>query len=334
MVIFIYSLLYFKKKTHLYKVRLSRHLEVWISAMIFHESGESPGISQKFHRIVRNPAGRQFVIDELVACKKNFTGLAAKNIVALYEELGLKPHSFKKLGSRQWHIKAKGIQELYLMDQSDTLTRIYKNTNNKHELVRMEAQIGVLHLTGFDGLRFLDVISYPITEWQQLKLLEQLKHSKLTDKVGAAIPRWLQSPNSTVAQFALKLADEYQQLGLHDAVAACLQHPDEAVRRQAVRTLIRIGNETTPHWLTAHFPEETPGNKLLILDNLGKIASEEEVPFLTGLLDDEDNIIKLKAARALAVSSCFGLAILAEKSKEQPSLYNDIYCHVKSEIAL
>jgi HEAT repeat protein len=330
----IYSMLYFKKKTYLYKARIRHHLEIWISSMIFGESAEISAVPRKFYRIVKNPIGRQFVTDELVACKKNFTGITAKNIIALYDQLGLKKYSFKKLNSPKWYVKARGIQELYLMDQSDTLTRIYKNTNNRHELVRMEAQIGVLHMTGFDGLRFLDVVSYPITEWQQIKLLEQLRHAKMTEKVGAAIPKWLRSPNNTVVQFALKLADEYQQLGLHDAVVECLQHPDEAVRRQAVKTLVRIANEKTAYWLAAHFPADTFANRLLILDSLGKIATGEESSFLTDLLNDENNIIKLKAAKALVLSSDAGLAILAEKSKRQPIPYKEIYLHVKSETIL
>ena len=330
----IYSRLYFKKKTHLYKAGIRNHLEVWISDMIFNETEKAPAIPQKFRRIIKNRIGRQFVIDELIACKKNFTGITAKNIVALYEELGLKEYSFQKLGSLEWHIKARGIQELYLMDQSDTLKRIYKNTNNKHELVRMEAQIGVLHITGFDGLRFLDVISYPITEWQQIKLLEELGHSKMTERSGKAIPGWLQSTNNTVVQFALKLADEYQQLELHEAIADCLRHPDEVVRSQAIKTLVRIANEGTPSRLAAHFAGETFANKLLILDCLGKIAATDETSFLTGLLNEESNLIRLKAARALALSSGEGLAILARKSEEQPQTYQEIYLHVKAEMIL
>ncbi|HWK07499.1 MAG TPA: HEAT repeat domain-containing protein [Puia sp.] len=330
----IYSRLYFSKKTYLYKTGIRNDLEVWISDMIFNESEEAPAVPPKFRRIIKNRIGRQLVIDELVACKKNFIGITAKNIVALYEQLGLKKYSFKKLGSGEWHIKARGIQELYLMNQSDTLTRIYKNTNNRHELVRMEAQIGVLHITGFDGLRFLDVISYPLTEWQQIKLLEELKHSKMTERSGKAIPGWLQSANNTVVQFALKLADEYQQLELHDAIADCLRHPDEAVRSQAIKTLVRIANERTPSCLAAHFAGETFANKLILLDSLGKIAATDETSFLTGLLNEESNMIKLKAARALALSSGEGLAILARKSEEQPQAYQEIYLHVKAEMIL
>lgn len=62
-----------------------------------------------------------------------------------------------------------------MMDQKNLLTKIYRETNSKNEFVRSEAQIAIIYMTGFNGLRFLDVISYPLTLWQQIKLLEQLR---------------------------------------------------------------------------------------------------------------------------------------------------------------
>lgn len=333
-IMLIYGRLYFKKKQHLYTTGIRNRLESWISEMISNESEERIRIPPEFIQIVQRPMGRRFVTNELVNCKRNFTGATAKNIVTLYEQLELKKYSLQKLSSSQWHIKARGIQELYLMDQSDTFKRIYKNTNNRHEWVRMEAQMGVLHLTGFDGLRFLDVVSYPITEWQQIKLLEQLRYSKMTERLSTAIPKWLESSNATVVQFALKLAAEFQQFPLHDAVVQCLQHPAGAVRRQAVSTLIRIANEWTPSCLTACFPEETIAGKLVILEGLKKIATEEQASFLTGLLNDENDSIKLKSAMALAVTSGTGLSVLAEKGRQQPHPYEEIYLHVKSETVI
>jgi len=333
-VILTYSRLYFKKRIHLYNTGIRRQLEHFISDMIFYEPEERPGISREFVRIVKNPLGRRLIVDELINCKKNFTGVTAQNIVALYEQLDLKKYSLRKLNSGKWHIKARGIQELYLMGQSDTIKRIYRHINNKHEFVRMEAQSGVIHLLGFEGLRFLDVIDHPLTEWQQLKLLEQLGHLKMNVRLSAAIPRWLRSPNDTVVLFGLKLITEFQQLALHDEVLQCLSHTGEAVRVQAVATLVRIADEKTARSLAAHFPRETPAGKLAILDGLIKIATEEQAPFLTGLLDDdhETAIVKLKAGKALALNSDNGLAILAGMGARRPHPYEEIYLHIKSEI--
>ncbi len=207
----IYLCLFYQKRNFFYTERIRKLLEPMISYIIMEESIESIEIPRKMIRILNNAVARQYVTDELIRCKKNFSGLVSEHIVILYEKLGLKKYSLAKVAEKKrWHIKAQGIQELYMMNQQDVLKTIYRNTNSKNDFVRMEAQTGVIHLTGFPGLRFLDVVSYPITEWQQLKLLEQLRLYPDKEDISDKLPQWLQSKNETVVVFALKLADDYQ----------------------------------------------------------------------------------------------------------------------------
>jgi len=334
LVFIIYVRLHFKKKTYRYEVNVRQRMEIELSEMIFSEPADQLPVSKEFYQIVKKPAGRNFVLTELFNARKNFTGTAAENAAAIYEQLGLKKHALKKLKSTRWHMIARGIQELYLMGQADVLEKIYANTNARHEFVRMEAQTGIIHMIGFEGLRFLDTASYPLTEWQQIKLLEQLGYTKMNTRLYEVIPRWLDSPNPTVVVFALKLAEEYQQISLHDTILHCLEHPNETVRRQCIYTLVRVADEKTPGCLSEHFYTETFANQLIILDGLEKIATEEQAPFLTRLLDDENDIVKLKAAKALVLNTSGGLTLLDERGRQQPSPYGEIFLHIKSETAI
>ncbi|NCI51266.1 hypothetical protein GWC95_15135 [Sediminibacterium roseum] len=329
-VCIIYFYLYFKKRIFFTTHRISRILEQWISAIIMEESPESIVMPGRFYRMMEKPVAKQFVIDELVNAKKNFSGSVALNIVALYQQLGLKAVSLKKLRSKGWHIKAKGIQELYMMDQHDALTRIYKNTNSRNEYVRMEAQTGVIHLTGFQGLRFLDVISYPITEWQQLKLLEQLRLSQNKADFSDKLQHWLRSKNDTVVVFALKLADEYQQFDAKENVMGCLVHPSAQVREQALKTLVRLSDDRTAGILLGYFTKETESNQAYILDALVTLASENEKTFLSSLLEHPRDQVKLKAAIVLAKCCSDGLALVEKKAAMQPEPYRRILLHVQS----
>ncbi len=327
----IYLYLFNKKRNFFYTDRIRKHLEVWITQIIMEEAPESIVISKKFYSVLNNSVARQFTIDELIVCKKNFSGVVAENITALYIQLGLKKYSLKKLNAKnKWHIRARGIQELYLMDQSDVLTTIYKNTNSNNEFVRMEAQTGVIHLTGFPGLRFLDVISYPLTEWQQIKLLEQLRLYPKKEDLSEKIPGWLVSKNETVVVFALKLADEYQQFSVRKQVIDCLVHAQKAVRRQAIKTLVTLADEKTPAILLGYFNKEIFSNQCYILESLRNIATANESDFLIELLNHENDTIKLKAAVILAEVSENGLAMLEERSIVQPEPYQKIYRHVKT----
>ena len=326
-----YIHLYRKKRLYLYTASIRNNLEVWITNIILEESAADIELPAKFYRILKNKAARQLAIDELISCKKNFSGTVADTIVQLYNQLDLKKDSLKKLNSkRKWHVKARGIQELYLMDQKDVLKTIYKNTNNKNEFIRMEAQTGVIHMTGFAGLRFLDVISYPLTEWQQIKLLEQLRLTPSKEDFGESISGWLLSKNDTVVVFALKLADEYQQFSSRGNVVNCLVHPHESVRTQAVKALIRLADESTPVILAGYFRKESYINRAIMLDALAALATEDQSDFLLTLMDDPNNIIRLKAAIVLSNCCKDGMAILEKRAIEEPEPFERILRHVKT----
>lgn len=327
----IYMHLFFKKQQFIYTASIQNNLEAFISRIILEESTDDLEMPHKFQRILKNKKARQFAIEELISCKKNFSGSVAENIVGLYKQLGLDKDSFKKLrNTRKWHIKARGIQELYLMDQKEALNTIYKNTNSSSEFVRMEAQTGVIHLTGFEGLRFLDMITYPLTEWQQLKLLEQLRQAKKPEILAEKIPDWLQSKNTTVVIFSLKLADEYQQFSVYGDVIHCLTHASEAVRSQAIKTVVRLADEMTPVILAGYYAKEGFKNKVVILEALRTIATEQQLPFLVRQLESPDNMIKLKAAIALAACSEGGIDLIRQKATTEPEPYQRIYLHVKN----
>lgn len=330
-VAMIYTHVFRKKKLFIYTSRIQKHLEVWISHFILEESVDTIEIPAKFYRILQNCQARQAVIDELIRCKKNFSGAVADNIVQLYEKLGLKKDAETKLLCvRRWYIKARGIQELYLMDQRDFLTKIYRNTNDRNEMVRMEAQTGVIYMTGFPGLRFLDVISYPLTEWQQLKLLEQLKLTKKKEDLSERIPRWLLSKNDTVVVFALKLAEEYQQFAVRDAISPCFEHPNRLVREQAVKALIQLGDAQTPALLVNCFSGKTVVEQGIILDALSGMATDEQEAFLVSQLDAPDNGLKLKAATALISCCTHGWEILEKRSVREPEPFARILNHLKT----
>ena len=117
-VILIYFQLMAKKRMHFHTERIRKNIEVWISHIILEESLEGIDIPKKFFRLLDDPKARQVAIDELANCKKNFSGAVAENIVVLYNKLGLREDSLAKMqNTRKWYLQAKGIQELYLMDQ-------------------------------------------------------------------------------------------------------------------------------------------------------------------------------------------------------------------------
>jgi hypothetical protein len=329
--------IYLRRKKNAFEIQkgIKKSLELWISKILLTENENEAeatyfDVPLKFQEHFKNSAKREFTVNQLIDIKKNLTGKVINNIIHLYGHLGFKRDSIKKMKSNIWYKKVKGINELFMMEQNDMLDSISKYTNSHNEYVRAEAQTAMIHFHGFEGLSFLDEITHPISEWEQLKLLEQLKNKDCIEMPNFA--PWLKSSNNTVMIFALKLAFVYQQYEVHDEVVECLKHDDEKVRVQAVRTLCRIAREDTASILANHYSKEHFTNRQNILNCLLTIASDNEKDFLVSELNDQNDFLKTAAARVLAKCCTNGLGILVNKARQQPYPYQNIYFHIKSEL--
>ena len=333
MVAMIYIYLYQKKRRYFVKKRISEILDEWISEALLEETEiEHTHVTPELLDYFVKEKNRQYAIDQLISVKKNITGVAGRNIIRLYEQLELKHDSLNKFRDSTWYIRAKGIYELYMMGQKDMQHEIVKYTNNKDEFVRTEAQTATMAFSGFDGLGFLNTLTYPLNDWEQVKILEQLHSIDPEDMPD--LPQWLQSGNDYVVLFALKLAEVYYQLHAHDYVLPCLDHADERIRKHAIITISRIANEDTPGVLVSKYRNEISSNQRIILQQLGRIATDNELGFLLEQLRNEDDLLKLESARVLVKCCTNGMEILEELADRTPVPYKAIYDHIKSELKI
>lgn len=301
-------------------------------AIFFEDDGNAQAaipLTFKTIRGLKHPGFRQLLVDELVQGKKSLTGTAATNLVLLFNQLGLSKLSLQKLNSRRWHIKARGIQELAVMEQRQLVTRIYRLTNAHHELVRMEAQSAIVQLYGFEGLRFLDIIDTPISEWQQITLLRLL--ARMPGIQPEKVANWLSSSNDSVRIFALKLVAEHHLRQLHDQTAPCLQHPHPPVRMQTVRCLKEIYTDRTSDALIQAYDTQNIPCRLAILDTLGSIGAPDNGAFLSQQLSEAEDMLKLGAARALIQMGDIGLKHLDEFPLSGEYPWNEIFQQAKTE---
>jgi hypothetical protein len=240
--------------------------------------------------------GRKILIKELVKSKDSLTGDAANNLRWLYEKLELDKESFRRFSSRNWHTKASGIQQLAEMQQAKYLVKIYRETNSRNPLVRTEAQIAVVKLTGFKGLRFLNIVNHPVTQWQQLCLIDQLKEQDIElGKINA----WLSSGNETVVEFALRLVEIYKCYDLQEEVIRCAAHTSQLIRMQAFRSLKEIATEAALPFLMTHFRHCYKQEQLFLIDMIAELAEAEGIRFLQSLTSHPDESIRYKVKSRL-----------------------------------
>lgn len=332
LIISIYTYLSNKKKQHFQLLAIRETLEPLITQIIVDESSASQTQIQELKKLLTTRLSRRYMTEELIRSKQNYSGEVANKIILIYLSLDLKKYSLHKIRPKSnWYIKARGIQELYLMDQKKSYPEIYNYTDAPNEFVRNEAQIGMIHLIGFKGLNFLEKVSHPITDWQQLKMLEQLKLFPEKVDMSEDIPGWLLSPNNSVVVFTLKLCYEYQYYQLVPEIKYCLNHNAATVRTHALETLIRLENNDTPSIIMNYYKWAPRNDQKLILDAMANLATEEHTERLVEILDSDDDTIKLKAAIALVHASKSGLRLLEEKSQKKPEPFQRILLHILTE---
>jgi HEAT repeat protein len=305
-----------------------------ISKAIFYEDGDGAltemDIPVRYNRLLATASNRQFMIDEIIDARKNLSGIAEANLRKLYEQLGLNKDSSRNLTSRKWHIKAKAIHELAFMDQREHLKKIYRLINGKNQQIRMEAQLAIVQFMGFEGLRFLDILSDPISDWQQMKLLNLLE--KLPGHELKSAERWLLSENSSVVSFTLKLISFFQLTELHDPVTNCLHHPDNHIRYQAIECLSEIFNDHTAGILIGLYASGDATYQRHTLNAISKIDPDGNSLFLSDQLSHPNNDVKLAAARALANSSSSGIIRQESFNHSQTYLLNNNAGQVNQEM--
>ena len=276
-----------------------------ITIAIFFEPDDEPDLinktviktSEKVIKLLPDKYFRAIFTNQLLFAKENMAGSSGDNLNYLYTQLGLEAFALKKIRSKSWHKIAKGIKELGLMNLKKYQKDIEPFLNYRRHLIRIEAQNTMLKFNGFQGLRFLDTATYPISEWHQLKLLEELAQLPPDDFTGIDI--WLNSNNDTVVLFALKLVRNYHLFQFHQQLAQLFVHQNENIRSHAIIAIKEIPNENTANSLIAIYQHETLNIKLEILAALKEVAMNDEIPFIVSCLNESDTDIKFAAATTL-----------------------------------
>ncbi|MEO8721856.1 MAG: HEAT repeat domain-containing protein [Ginsengibacter sp.] len=271
---------------------------------------------------------RKMLINELSETSRKFRGSTMTNVLWLFKKLDLEKQLLKNFDKKKWHKKAKIVQQISYLHLNSNIEKIFSLTNDRNESLRMEAQIAIVKMTGFDGLNFLDNVIYPISEWQQLRLIEELS-SHIEPKAGNII-EWLKSNNLTVVNFALRLIEIYRQYDFYNEVAICLSHPSISICSRAVITISTISKETTADLLIAHYDTYNESTQITILKVLQVIGTENQFPFLLSILNHHDDTYKLQAVKAITTISKAGIEKIEKVIDKSLFPWNIILSQIKN----
>ncbi|HEY0899908.1 MAG TPA: HEAT repeat domain-containing protein [Sphingobacteriaceae bacterium] len=290
---------------------------------------EEVRVPKRVDTLMKDRAFRRRMMDKIVAAKRNVSGTASENLSSLFRKLGLDLDILNMLSTSVWYKQATALELIGFMKLASHQHLMGQYVDDQSGLIRMEAQNAILRFSGFEGLHFLTRTRYSLSEWQQIKLLDELSHLPHEDFKG--INDWLVSENDTVVILALKLTRIYHRFELFQEVLKCLDHTNPEVRFHAILVLKALPNPDAVPVLVQLFPRETVSNQIEILKVLQDIASDTEIGFLSELLFDPEFDIRKEATRALFKTGPAGKEVLSQYEGADAYPLNRIIAHVREE---
>tara|TARA_R110002050_G_scaffold95561_1_gene199013 strand:+ start:35622 stop:37862 length:2241 start_codon:yes stop_codon:yes gene_type:complete len=280
-------------------------LSPMISEFLFYEDSNSKeekmnylNLKIQIRELIKDNFDRSVLTEVLLDLRKDLSGQSQTVLIELYKDLGLHNEAFEKLASRRWQIISSGILELTTMEVMESYSLIIKFINHRQGTVRKQAEIAVVNLKEEGIGYFLDNTKYKISEWQQLKLLDVLRHKPNFEPPSFGL--WLTSTNIHVVLFSLRLIKYYKQSDAEQSIITLLKHKKRDIQAEAIDCIKEFLFVSALPTLKMVYGKASNDIKIAILDTIGEIGSKSDVEFLEKLKKKERNFnIKSKVLGTL-----------------------------------
>ncbi|MFS4416921.1 HEAT repeat domain-containing protein [Maribacter sp. 2307ULW6-5] len=309
-MLFLYLFSVFVFRTKLAKKqkrnrKKKKALSPMIGAFLFHDANGSKkekleyiDLKIQVRELIKCRLDRQVLISLLLDLQKDVSGEARNGLLRLYQDLELHRDAYTKLRSWRWETISKGIFELTQMEVVEAYGHLARFLNDRRSVIRKQAELAVVALKDEGICHFLDTTQCRISEWQQLKLTETLKHK--THFVPPAFRLWLTSHNNDVVLFSLRLIKHYQQSDAIASITRLVEHRNHKIKQEALICLRDFNAVSAVATLKALYHKNTEAIKMFFLDAFAHLGTEEDIPFLTEIGQGNASFtIKNKAIMAI-----------------------------------
>lgn len=300
-----FSLVYRKhRKAHLEKIELL-FAEV-TSRYLYPLPQEEPDlieIQRAFRGVgVRSsrPANVQYLINLMIRTQRSILGEDYHKLETLFKQIPPFRASISKLSSRKWYMKARGIREIYEMDQEQYLKDVIKEIDHKNIFVRREAQIAMVVFLGWDSLRFLPYLKREMTLWQQIKIVEKL-HDLYPDPDLTYLRKAYTAEKPYAQELVMRIIRKFRLQDEVDYILHFLDHENFDRRETAIYCISSFELEEHRMKLVKEKFSGIPNieQRLQLLKYIPQASGKLDVDFFNSILEREDQILKLCAAEIL-----------------------------------
>lgn len=247
---------------------------------------------------LRSSKNRKIFLKELIDFKKSFTGEASEKIKRIYVKFGFNQYSFKKTFNFSYLKVIEGLQELSIMEDTNSISLTKKFINVPNTYVRKEAQISIISSRGYEGLSIFNDFEKDLATWQQIRIINVLGPFNKPEKFEH--PKLLENPNPDIILLALRIINNFKFYDGIDRAVSFRHHPDVKIRTEVAIILKNFYNPSYNHLLCGWFEKEDNQEvKLYLLEATANLEAIEMLPVLVRYMNEfPDKRIGIASAMA------------------------------------
>jgi len=251
------------------------------------------------------PKNVQYLIDLMIRTQRSLLGKNYEKLELLYKQIPPYRVSQKKLLSKKWHIKARGLREIYEMDQKQYIKQVIREINHENIYVRREAQIGMVVFLGWESFRFIPYLKWDMTLWQQIKIVE-----KLHDLYPIANLKYLRKAYNIEKPYAreliMRIIRKFELVEEIDYIIRYIDSPNFDTRETAIYCIssFQLSEKQLIRLKYKFMNIVNSEQQVQLLKYIDRISPKVDIPFYKLLLYSGNDIIKLCSAEILWGHKC------------------------------
>lgn len=256
-------------------------------------------ILKEFKKGINSKRKRRIMISTFLKLEQEISGNMNETLYKLFDKVGLIKYALRKLRSKKWNVVALAIKDLRNFRVSKVQLAIKGLINHPREEIRREAHMYFVELFGYEGLRFLDDLERPLSEWDQILLLGIIEENGKNNINHKDLTKWLNSKNDYVVLFILNIVKALNRLETKELLLELLNHENEEVRLKVISVLTHFEVHEAKSILTNKIHILSLKETQFFFEYLTKVATQEDVPFVLSYTNNPNFDIKLKALQIL-----------------------------------
>lgn len=251
--------------------------------------------------VVRSqPKNVQYLIDLMIRTQRSILGENYLKLETLFKQIPPFRASVRKLESKRWYVKARGIREIYEMDQKQHLRELIRERNNRNIYVRREAQIAIVVFLGWDSLRFLPYLKREMTLWQQIKVVEKL-HDLYPEPRLKYLRKAYKVKKPYAQELIMRIIRKFNLETEVDYILQFLDHENFDRREAAIYCIssFQLKEEKLIEVKRKFFKIPNTEQQVHLLKFLQNVSGSPDLQFFRRVLKEGNDVLKLSTAEIL-----------------------------------